>query len=83
MTVLPGLSKSFERYYKLIEKISTGVKALYVFDEDKNVIWRSRPGSVNFLSDIRESLTNFSEQLPLFFWVQYTMGSNNLPIIRI
>ena len=62
MTALPGQSESFVRYYKLIKKIAASVKVLYVFDEERNVIWSSQPESVELLSGIQERLGHFSEQ---------------------
>ena len=62
MIALPRQNESFERYFKLIGKIGSGVKALYVYDEDRNVIWRSRPESARTLSELRERLIHLSDQ---------------------
>jgi diguanylate cyclase (GGDEF)-like protein len=86
MMALPGQSKSFERYYKLIKKMGTGVKAVYVFDEEENVIWRSMPGSVKLLSDIQERLIHFSGQVtetPTSDYLRINLKNAHLDCIRL
>jgi len=60
MIALPRQNESFDRYFKLIRKISSGVKALYVYDEDRNVVWRSRPESSGTLAELRERLIHLN-----------------------
>ena len=51
--------EDFERYFKLIQKISVGVNALFIFNKQTDLIWSSRSGNPLTMTELREEMVDF------------------------